>query len=379
MRLGLGRIASGLCLALCQCTSDPIAANSGNRVSATAAGRSADGGAAQISDAGRAGGAGSDADSGSAPGSSDAGTDCHDADSGNAPRSGCPDSGSDSGAQHSDAGKHTPDTSSDAASRADAGAARVEDSSCLIREVQLDAAGPFAFEATVLDSLKLWIPKLPALCKAPVIQLANGTGATCAHYKELLERLASHGFLTVCPETPTTGTGVPGFRALETVLDHYPELAAHKLGSLGHEAGGQGAILALQQAEATWGARASYAGLAIAPASGHGSQPPSGTWQEVYAAVVSPLLIVSIEGDAFVPESWVADGFDALSDTIEAYWYVALDAMHLPLPQAHMQELAVAWFRAQLLGDSAACAYFKQLPESPRWDARVVQNAPDCP
>jgi hypothetical protein len=61
------------------------------------------------------------------------------------------------------------------------------------------------------------------------------------------------------------------------------------------------------------------------------------------------------------------------------YWYVARDAVHLPLPQARMQELAVAWFRFQLLGDRAACACFKQLPESPRWDAHVVQNAPDCP
>jgi|GEM_PF-6398164 len=384
MRLGLGRTASWLCLALCQCTSEPTAAKSGNDVSATSAGWSADRGADQLSGAGDGpADAGRDADS--EPGSIRASSDCSDAGSGSAPRSGCPDCGcTDAGgspsAAQTDAG--APTAGADGASRADAaadGGASEEDSSCLNREAQLDAAGPFEFEASVLDSLKLWIPKLPAHCKAPVVQLANGTGASCANYKELLERLASHGFLTVCAETPTTGTGVPGFRALATVLAHYPELAAHKLGSLGHEAGGQGAILALQQAEATWGASASYAGLAIAPASGHGSQPPSGTWQDAYAAVVSPMLVMSIEGDAFVPERWVADGFDALSDTIEAYWYVALDAMHLPLPQARLQELAVAWFRFQLLGDRAACAYFKQLPEGPRWDARVVQNAPSCP
>ena len=254
----------------------------------------------------------------------------------------------------------------------------IEDSSCLAVAGDLDAPGPFKFEATSAQLLKLWLPKLPPGCKAPVVHFANGTGATCSTYLPTLERLASHGFLTVCAENTVTGSGVPGMRAFEAVLDLYPDLAAHALGSAGHEAGGQGAILTLQQAEAKWGTRARYAGMAIAPASGHGTQPPSGTWQEAYGAVTSPMLMMSGKQDALVSESWVADGFAALNDSIEAYWYSGVDVKALPLPHEHIQQLAVAWFRWKLLGDRAACTHFRELPQTDRWDERAKQHETNC-
>jgi predicted alpha/beta-hydrolase family hydrolase len=253
-----------------------------------------------------------------------------------------------------------------------------EDTSCLDASGELNANGRFEFHAQSTQQLELWLPKLPAGCRAPVVHFANGTGASCANYKPVLERLASHGFLSVCAENPNTGSGAAGMQALTTTLELFPDLAAHKLGSAGHEAGGQGAILTLQQAEAKWGARAIYAGMAIAPSSGHGSQPPSGTWQDAYANIRSPMLMMSGTADALVSERWVGDGYELLSDTIEAYWYSGIDAPHIPIPNDYIQELAVAWFRWKLLADAKACEYFKQLPASERWDKRAEQNAQPC-
>jgi fermentation-respiration switch protein FrsA (DUF1100 family) len=118
--------------------------------------------------------------------------------------------------------------------------------------------------------------------------------------------------------------------------------------------------------------------MAIAPATGHGSQPPSGSWQDAYAAVQSPMLMMSGSADMLVSERWVGDGYAALNDTTEAYWYSGVEATHIPIPHQHIQELAVAWFRWKLLGDKSACEYFKHLPDSTRWDKRAEQNPHDC-
>src|SRR5688572_4816973 len=246
------------------------------------------------------------------------------------------------------AGDPKPDAGFDPAADGGSEPPAEEDTSCLNRDTHADAAGPFSFEMDAVETQRYWVPRLPAGCKAPVVHFANGTGASCANYRPLLERLASHGFLVVCAENPNTGSGVPGLQALEAALSTYPELAAHKLGSAGHHAGGQGAILSLQQAEAKWGTRATYAGLALAPASGHGSQPPSGSWMDSYAALKSPLFVISGSADALVSENWVGDTFEALGDAVEAYWFSALDAPHLPIPLEHIQPAAVAWFRWKL-------------------------------
>ena len=253
-----------------------------------------------------------------------------------------------------------------------------EDTSCLDGVTQLANAGPFTFAARTSERLKLWVPALRAGCKTPVVHFANGTGAQCAAYQPLLERLASHGFLTVCAESTNTGTGVPGSEAFEAVLAMYPELAAHKLGSLGHHAGGQGALLTVQQAEVKWNAHGQYTAFAIAPLSGHGAQPPSGDWRAAYAAVKSPVLLMSGSADSLVSEALVGATFAALSDRLEAYWLSGVGVVHIPLPLEPMQQLAVPWLRWKLLGDAQACAHFKQLASDPRWELSGEQGAKPC-
>src|SRR4051812_6807390 len=94
-------------------------------------------------------------------------------DAGHAPRPG--DAGTGSGGTTV---QHVPD-------RSDAGVAEpltpdaaVESSTCLDAISPYTQDGPFAFEAKQIDSVKLWVPMVPAGCKVPIVHWSNGTGAT---------------------------------------------------------------------------------------------------------------------------------------------------------------------------------------------------------
>jgi dienelactone hydrolase len=209
----------------------------------------------------------------------------------------------------------------------------------------------------------------------PVVHFANGTLATCENYRAALERLASHGFLSVCFESPATGNGNAGLEAFEAALQSHPDLADRKLGSAGHDQGGQGAFVTLQLAEAKWGDSMLYAGLAAQPSSGNGSHPD---WKTAFAQVKSPMFIFSGSADMLVNEAWVEQSYEALSDTVEAYLFSAVGATHIPVPITAINQVSVAWFRWKLLGDQRACQYLNELPDGEGWDRRKQQNARAC-
>ncbi|MGH7434425.1 MAG: hypothetical protein ACRENE_01990 [Polyangiaceae bacterium] len=255
-------------------------------------------------------------------------------------------------------------------------------SSCLDGITDYESAGPFTFMATASGSVKIWVPAVPAGCKVPVIHLANGTGAVCSDYQAALERLASHGFLTTCYEDPNTGAGTQGITAFETALMNYPNLADNKLGSTGHSQGGQAAFTVLQLAEAKWGSQMIYAGLAMEPASGFGTQPSGGTWQQVYAMIKSPMFMFSGTADMLVSSSWVGQAYSAMPTTNEVYWWSATGATHIPVPNTPEEQVSIPWFRWKLLGDNAACKFFKAMPAnsmiSPGWTKMMSENEKPC-
>jgi hypothetical protein len=254
--------------------------------------------------------------------------------------------------------------------------------SCLDGITDYENAGPFTFMATASGSVKIWVPAVPAGCKVPVIHLANGTGATCSNYQPALERMASHGFLTTCYEDPNTGAGTQGITAFETALMMYPNLADNKLGSTGHSQGGQAAFTVLQLAEAKWGSQMIYAGLAMEPASGFGTQPAGGTWQQVYAKIKSPMFMFSGTADTLVSASWVQQAYSAMPATNEVYWWSATGATHIPVPNTPEEQVSIPWFRWKLLGDGAACRFFKAMPGnsmiSPGWTKQMSENEKPC-
>lgn len=253
-----------------------------------------------------------------------------------------------------------------------------DESACLASVKDYGPRGPFTYTRKRVGSINMLIPNVPAGCKVPVAHLANGTGASCGIYQSILNTLASHGFIATCYESTNTGAGTQGLQALERAVADYPQLAAKKFASLGHSQGGQAAFVVLQFAEEKFGPDAKYAGLAMQPASGFGSQPRGGSWQQVYSRIKSPMFMFSGTADILVSQSWVRQGFAALNDSIEAYHWSASGSTHIPTPNNETAEVAVPWFRWKLLGDKAACERFKALERGSRWSQVQVQNAAPC-
>jgi hypothetical protein len=260
-----------------------------------------------------------------------------------------------------------------------AGSAPPAMASCLDGITDFQSAGPFTFKMETEGAVKMWVPDVPAGCKVPMVHMANGTGASCATYNASMERLASHGFFGLCYENANTGAGTQGIMAFEAGLAKHPELADMKFGSTGHSQGGQSSFIVLQFAEEKWPG-ATYSGLAMEPASGFGSQPAGGSWQSIYAKIKSPMFMFSGVGtDGLVSQGWVQQAFDAMSDTVEAYFWARNGATHIPVPNGEEMQLSIPWFRWTLLGDNEACKAFKNIPtEDTTWVIDSEKNARMC-
>jgi hypothetical protein len=262
----------------------------------------------------------------------------------------------------------------------DGGVGPLPDQSCLDDITDYVAAGPFSFEATAIGSVKVWVPSVPAGCKLPVVHFANGTGATCSTYAAALEHLASHGFLTACYESTQTGEGTQCIAAVEALYDEHPELAStQQIGFTGNATGGISALVCAYRAEEKWGATKRLAAHALPPDLAGGP----GGWMDLLHHIDSPVFIVngSIDGeptDGIVSEHAVRSVYETFNDSVEAYWYEAVDAPHVPVPLAFIEESTVAWFRWKLLGDTVACRYVRSMPDSERWNLQEQQNAIAC-
>jgi hypothetical protein len=262
------------------------------------------------------------------------------------------------------------------------GGVTMHDPSCLDGITDYESDGPFTFKTMSEGSVNFWVPDVPAGCKVPVIHLANGTGASCASYGPALERMASHGFLTCCYESPQTGAGDQGVMAFDAALTKFPDLAAHAFGSTGHSQGGQAAFTVLALAEEKWGLTDFiYAGLAMEPASGFGDQPVGISWGDLYAKIKSPMFMFSAVGtDGLVSQSWVMDAFNAMDPGTETYFWTKNGATHIPVPNGEEQEISIPWFRWKLLGDNEACKFFKAIPTGgiADWAEAASNNPAPC-
>lgn len=262
----------------------------------------------------------------------------------------------------------------------DGGVGPLPDQSCLDDITDYVAAGPFSFEATTIDSVRIWIPDVPAGCKLPVVHFANGTGAHCSTYTRVLEHLASHGFLTACYESTQTGRGTQCIEAVEAVYAQYPALAStQQIGFTGNGTGGGAAYVCAFRAEEKWGNTKLIASHAVPP----DTAGVLGGWADIYAQVDSPVFIMNgsvggVPTDGLVSEAWVREMYEAFNDGVEAYWYEGVEAAHIPVPLTFIEESSIAWFRWKLLGDPAACAYMKAMPDGERWNLQEQQNVVEC-
>jgi hypothetical protein len=251
--------------------------------------------------------------------------------------------------------------------------------SCLEAVTDYAAAGPYTFMKEMSDVIHLWIPMVPAGCKVPMVHYANGTNSTCDPNFEIMERLATHGFLGLCYDNPNTGAGSQAIMAYDTAMMMHGDMIDAKIGSMGHSQGGQAAFVAMQLAEEKYGLdKTIYAGLAVEPASGFGTQPAGGSWQSIYAKIKSPMFMFSGTMDNLVSEGWVRQAFDAMPPENEVYWYSAVGATHVPAPNRWQVAVSVPWFRWKLLGEKGACEAFKALPDGELFDPREESNPAPC-
>jgi hypothetical protein len=250
---------------------------------------------------------------------------------------------------------------------------------CLDGVTDFGKAGPFMTTSKAAGAVKFTVPTVPAGCKVPIVHLSNGTGATCSAYQPILTRLATHGFLAACYENTNTGAGDYGIQAYDAAMMTFPDLYDKKIGSTGHSQGGQASYVVLAKAEKKYGKDFIYAGLAMEPASGFGSQ-PSPSWQTYYGQITSPMFMFSGLGtDGLVSQGWVQQAYDAMSKTVEKYFWTANGATHVPVPNDLTMEVAIPWFRWKLLGDQKACAAFKALPMTHNvWVQVAAANAQNC-
>ncbi len=282
-----------------------------------------------------------------------------------------------------DAGTSTGPGSDEAGTPGEAGSTPPTGSGCsaLNGITNYETDGPFKYDAKTSGSVKMWVPEMPAGCRIPMVHLANGTGATCSDYQDDLNRLASHGFLTLCYENANTGAGTQGIQAYDAAIAMFPDLVDKKIGSTGHSQGGQAAFTVLQLAEAKYTGY-TFAGLAMEPASGFGTQPSGGTWQQVYAKIKSPMFMFSGTADMLVSAAWVGEAYSAMNPKNEVYWWSATGATHIPTPQVPEEQVSIPWFRWKLLGDQAACKFFKAMPGnsmiSPGWTKEMSENEAPC-
>jgi hypothetical protein len=254
------------------------------------------------------------------------------------------------------------------------------ESKCLADITTYDKAGPVMVKMEREGMVNFWVPSVPEGCKVPIIHLANGTGASCSSYGEALQRFATHGFLTCCYEDANTGAGTQGLEAFKTAMTKYPNLAAKAYGSTGHSQGGQASFVVQALAEKEFGLDGNkFAGLAMEPASGFGSQ-PAGSWQMQYASIKSPMFMFAGQGtDGLVSEGWVMDAYNAMDKGTEVYFWARQGATHIPVPNGEEMQIGPAWFRWKLLDDQAACKYFKAIPMTDTtWKEDASMNVKDC-
>ncbi len=84
----------------------------------------------------------------------------------------------------------------------------------------------------------------------PIITWGNGTGATPSTYNELLEHLASYGFIVIASRSTNTGSGDEMIEGIDWLLSennrsgsiYFQKINPTKIGATGHSQGGAGTI-----------------------------------------------------------------------------------------------------------------------------------------
>ena len=230
--------------------------------------------------------------------------------------------------------------------------------SCIQRGSDLKSRGSYRVRYASKGAVKYWEPV--ASCKKPVIAWMNGTTATCRYYNDIGQRLASHGFLTVCYESPNTGSGEQciksmkiGFQRDDTYID--------RAGMLGHSQGGGATIACLFKAEKLWGDTTFFAGIPVQPAVGM-NYPNART---ALAQIKSPTLWTTGDRDMVIRTSRVRPAYQAFK--AEKLWLESTGGCSHFNQGEWTKTVAPAYFKWKLFGHEDAKEFVLGLERTKYW------------
>jgi len=200
--------------------------------------------------------------------------------------------------------------------------------------------------------------------KYPVLTWGNGT---CSHpllFTELIEHVASHGFIVIATNSRQTAGGVEMLHGIDFVLSEnansssilYGKVDRAMLGAFGHSQG----------SGATLSAGADPRIVATVPIQGASA---AGV-----RALHGPTFLIAGELDTLVAPSGVETAFDAA--TLPAVYGLSIGQDHLMpgLAPSPILDAVTAWFRIHLADDAEARDLFYgdacKLCSDPRWQIR---------
>lgn len=221
----------------------------------------------------------------------------------------------------------------------------------------------------------------------PVLTWGNGSGAAPSDYADLLEHLASWGFVVVASNSPVVGDGSELAAGVNYMIAQnnliggtfYQRLDVTKVGSLGHSQGAAGAINAIRRSPA--GFIDSTAPIASPdPWTWCIGEPspnicdqwgPPENWLDNFSA---PVFFLRGENDEFSESEWwptwygVPDWYDtwfadvdgpAVRASRDACYHIACPtALGLVPLHVRMRGYVTAWFRYTLMNDTIAAGAF---------------------
>jgi pimeloyl-ACP methyl ester carboxylesterase len=195
----------------------------------------------------------------------------------------------------------------------------------------------------------------------PILTWGNGTFGLPQNYLELLDHLASHGFVVIAAKDFFTGTGEAMIQGVDWLLQQnadpgsplYQTLDPAAIGATGHSQGGQGTINAGNDPRVTCTA------------------PIQGVAGEV-DGLQGPMFALAGESDRVVPAQRVADEIYRPA-RVPSVLGVLRDSGHLePLGDGgRYRGYLTAWFAACLRGDELALEAFLApctLCDNPDWE-----------
>ena len=181
--------------------------------------------------------------------------------------------------------------------------------------------------------------------KYPVVVWGNGTCAAPNYYRTLLNHLASHGFVVITPNSrQVTSDDLLKSLSVLTQLNgnlfspYFQKLDLTRVGTSGHAQGGIAGVIAAEDPRVR---------TSLPVASATLGEPGK------------PILFLVGEKDAIVPFDTVYESFTA-TEAPRAY-VLAKQADHVsPIMEAFLLHAPMAaWFRAELMGDAQAKAFFR--------------------